>query len=219
MPDPAENPRMQDRALETRRRLLDATVKSLVEKGYAGTTTQEVCRRAGASRGTLLHHFPTREDLLITAVEHVLEENVRSFQQALDGATGGEHSLSALARALWERHWTSDPFYAWLELIVASRTDSLLNDRVRTMSAWWMARFSEAFRALFSHEPDGPFWLFFLVLNALSVERIHSDPAKVDRALDDLFALVGILDRFFIRFEGLPETPARTMPQKEKKGP
>lgn len=213
----SENGKMQDRALQTRARLLEATVSALVSKGYAGTTTQEVCRRAGASRGTLLHHFATREDLVIAAVEYVLEENVRSFTESISAIDKKDQSLATLARALWEGHWTSEPFYAWLELIVASRTEPHLNERVRAMSVWWMERFSAAFRALFDREPDGPFWLFFLVFNALSIEKIHSSSERVDRALDDLFSLVGLLDRFFLLSpEKYPKPPLRPKEEKRK---
>lgn len=42
---------------------MDAAVESLIEVGVAATTTLEVLRRAGVSRGALPHHFMTREDL------------------------------------------------------------------------------------------------------------------------------------------------------------
>ncbi|MGC9539725.1 helix-turn-helix domain-containing protein, partial [Streptomyces sp. UG1] len=43
----------------TRAQIVDAAVQSLIEVGVAATTTLEVQRRAGVSRGALLHHFPT----------------------------------------------------------------------------------------------------------------------------------------------------------------
>ena len=56
-----------------RARLLEATVELLVEKGYAGTSTTLVSERAGVSRGAQLHHFPTKQDLVVAAVQHVTE--------------------------------------------------------------------------------------------------------------------------------------------------
>jgi AcrR family transcriptional regulator len=56
-----------------RARLLDATVELLVERGFAGTTTTLVSERAGVSRGAQLHHFPTKNDLVVAAVEHLTE--------------------------------------------------------------------------------------------------------------------------------------------------
>lgn len=48
-----------------RDRLLAAGYEAIAERGYAGATTAEVCRRAGLSSGTFFHYFPTKEDLLL----------------------------------------------------------------------------------------------------------------------------------------------------------
>src|SRR5690349_24160598 len=63
----------QQRREETRRALLDAAVESLIEVGFARTTTLEVQRRAEVSRGALLHHFPSRAELLVAAVLQLFE--------------------------------------------------------------------------------------------------------------------------------------------------
>jgi AcrR family transcriptional regulator len=62
-----------ERSAATRSRILAATVESLVEVGHAGTTTLEVQRRAEVSRGALLHHFPSRAELLVAAVFQLFE--------------------------------------------------------------------------------------------------------------------------------------------------
>ena len=56
-----------------RARLLEATVECLVERGFSGTSTTIVSERAGVSRGAQLHHFPTKNDLVVAAVEHLTE--------------------------------------------------------------------------------------------------------------------------------------------------
>ena len=196
----SETIKMQKRAVATRQRFLEATLHSLAEKGYAATTAQEVCRRLGASRGTLLHHFATREELIIEAVEYILGENVRHFKKTMADIPADGLSLADISRLLWKEHWTSNTYYAWLELVVASRTDPILNKQVRSLSERWTEKFHAAFREVMGHEPQGVFWLFFLMLNALSIEVIHTTPERVNSALNDLLAFVDIADRFFIRF-------------------
>src|SRR5947209_11961149 len=61
----------QQRRDEPRGALLDAAVESLIEVGFARTTTLEVQRRANVSRGALLHHFPSKAGLLVAAVDHL----------------------------------------------------------------------------------------------------------------------------------------------------
>jgi AcrR family transcriptional regulator len=60
-----------ERSASTRARIIAATVDALVELGHAGTTTLEVQRRAEVSRGALLHHFPSRAELLVAAVDEL----------------------------------------------------------------------------------------------------------------------------------------------------
>ena len=68
-----------ERSAATQARLLDATIESLVELGWAATSTTEVVRRAGVSRGAQVHHFPTKEDLVLAALDYLLERRLRAF--------------------------------------------------------------------------------------------------------------------------------------------
>ncbi|MCR6485044.1 TetR/AcrR family transcriptional regulator [Amycolatopsis sp. OK19-0408] len=67
---------VQKRAWDTRERILAAAVACLAEDGYAATTTSRIQERAGVSRGSLLHQFPSRDDLLIAAVQHLARQRV-----------------------------------------------------------------------------------------------------------------------------------------------
>lgn len=49
---------------ETRRKLLDATVRLLAHEGATQLTLAAVAQEAGVSKGGLLHHFPTKQALL-----------------------------------------------------------------------------------------------------------------------------------------------------------
>ena len=111
-----------ERTALTTDKLLGATVASLIERGYRGTSTPEVCRRAGVSRGAQLHHYPTKEALVAAAVEHLLSQRVTELQARLTNAPAGVLDLEDAASFLW-RVYTGDTFYAWLELVVAARTD------------------------------------------------------------------------------------------------
>src|SRR6202000_1318791 len=68
--------RQADRSKQTRRKLMEATVECLVERGWTGTTTVLVAERAGVSRGAQLHHFPTQWELVAAAAEYVGAESV-----------------------------------------------------------------------------------------------------------------------------------------------
>jgi AcrR family transcriptional regulator len=111
-----------ERTAVTTEKLLGATVSSLIERGYRGTSTPEICKRAGVSRGAQLHHYPTKESLVAAAVEHLLSQRVTELSARLAAAPAGVLDLKEAAVFLW-KVYTGDTFYAWLELVVTSRTD------------------------------------------------------------------------------------------------
>ncbi len=74
-------PRSRSAAGPPRHRLLDATVDSLVELGWAGTTTTVIAERAGVSRGAQLHHYPTKATLVMAAVEHLADRRAAEIRR------------------------------------------------------------------------------------------------------------------------------------------
>lgn len=115
----------EERTRAMRARLLEATVELLVEKGYAGTSTTLVSERAGVSRGAQLHHFPTKQDLVVAAVQHVTEVRGSELAAAARRLPKGEKRTRAVLKVLGD-HFTSPVFTAALELWVAARTDAAL---------------------------------------------------------------------------------------------
>jgi AcrR family transcriptional regulator len=75
-----------ERSAATRSRIVAATVESLIELGHAGTTTLEVQRRAEVSRGALLHHFPSRAELLVAAVDDLFAAQGEVVRPAVQNA-------------------------------------------------------------------------------------------------------------------------------------
>lgn len=116
----------QERSTRTRRRLLDATVDCLVEVGYAGTTTHEVARRAGVTRGALLHHYPTKQELVTAAVAHLDWLRLLDFQQRFAELGPEDDPVDRVVEILWELMHDRRA-YADLELQIAARTDPELH--------------------------------------------------------------------------------------------
>jgi AcrR family transcriptional regulator len=120
--------RREARAATSRARILDAAVACLVESGYAGATTLRIQARAGVSRGRLLHHFPSRDRLLVAASRHLATERLRRTGERIDRLARGLSGVERLDRAIelmWETF--SEPhFWAAVELWTAARTNEEL---------------------------------------------------------------------------------------------
>jgi AcrR family transcriptional regulator len=188
----------EERSAETRRRLMDATVACLHERGYAGTTTTEIAARAGVSRGAQLHHFPTKDELVVSALDYVFDLRADEFHGAVADIPPGstEDRLRWLIDLNW-RAFKGPTFYAWLELVVASRTDETLKDPVRSASERLVDRVERGFAGILdwpegrSEELGELIGLIFGQLEALALERVlfasdEEDPPGFRRAIETL---------------------------------
>jgi AcrR family transcriptional regulator len=189
-------PTKAERGAATRARLLDATVECLVELGWSGTSTTEVVRRAGVSRGAQVHHFPTKEDLVLAAVEHLCTRRMDEYRKAFEALPAPERTTDAsldLLRSLY----AGPAVDAWLELALAARTDPVLHERFvafeRRFFAASLALFQETFPEV-DADPAGArlaLRLTFCLLDGLAVGRvIGTDPAELDAVMDAYKVLI-----------------------------
>jgi AcrR family transcriptional regulator len=110
----------EERRAETRRKLLEATVKSVLEFGYANTTTRRVAELAGVSAGAEAHYFPRRAHLFAAAVEHLAEVRIEETRRRVGQLPEkGEERLEALLDLLWE-DFSSPIFVVFVKLWVAA---------------------------------------------------------------------------------------------------
>jgi AcrR family transcriptional regulator len=112
----------EQRRCETRGRLLRATQAALVERGYAGTTTTEVCRRAGVSQGALFKHFASKGELLAATAERLFGGLIGAYRDSLPRLAGVQDRAAAAVQLLWDVF--EDPrLLGAIELYAAARTD------------------------------------------------------------------------------------------------
>jgi AcrR family transcriptional regulator len=114
-----------ERSAAMRTRLLDATIECLVTYGYAGITTPRVAERAGVTRGAQIHHFRSKEDLVVAAIEHLAQQRAQAAIREFSRVEASSDPVSTVLDFLWEAH-QGPMFVATVELWVAARTDDVL---------------------------------------------------------------------------------------------
>lgn len=114
-----------ERTAAMRTRLLNATIECLVTYGYAGTTTPRIAEAAGVTRGAQVHHFRSKEDLVVAAVEHLAQQRIHAAIRQGSGVWDNPDPVAAVLEFLWDSH-QGDMFVATIELWVAARTDDVL---------------------------------------------------------------------------------------------
>jgi len=55
---------------ESRTKLLDAALRVVRTKGYNATRIEDICAEAGLTKGSFFHHFKSKDELALAAVEH-----------------------------------------------------------------------------------------------------------------------------------------------------
>lgn len=119
--------RTQDqRSAETRKLLLAATVQSLMEVGYANTSTAGIAKRAGVSRGAQTHHYPGKMALIVAATEEMFANFSTGIETLALELREGRLTYDGFFDAVWRNVVAGDWFYSSLEIIVAARGDEEL---------------------------------------------------------------------------------------------
>lgn len=89
--------RLAERSEATRGLLVAAARDLFAEKGYAGTTTEDVVQRAAVTRGALYHHFDGKDELFRVVYEEIERELA---ERSATAAAGGRTALSQLRRGM-----------------------------------------------------------------------------------------------------------------------
>lgn len=122
----------QERSRTTRDRILKSTVSCLAELGWHRTTTSVVAERSGISRGALQHHFPTREDLFLTAVDYMFdEENQVGLYGAVTSSAKGDDFDFIVEKVL--EFYVSDIFKAALQVWTVGASEPALKEKIRPL--------------------------------------------------------------------------------------
>jgi AcrR family transcriptional regulator len=179
-----------ERRAHTHGALIDATIESLVERGYSSTSTNDIIRIAGVSRGALLHHFASKAELLGAAAEFVVERCEMEFREAFAALPVEERTLERAVDQLWTI-FRSPSYDAALELLVASRTDPELRAVLVRVLTQFERSVAADFGVLFpatAASPDGIAIVRF-AFATLEGAAINADLGFVDDAEET----VGIL--------------------------
>ncbi len=189
----------QQRRDETRGALLDAAVESLIEVGFARTTTLEVQRRADVSRGALLHHFPSKAELLGSAVDHLAEMRAKELKRLAAGLPEGRARTDAVLGLLWQC-FSGTFFQVTMELRTAARTDPELRPVLVAAERGLRDRILAQARTLFGRDVAEHPGLeraldltLQLMIGAAMSGVLHGPDHRLDELIDDwksLFPLV-----------------------------
>lgn len=137
----------QQRREETVARLLQASIDTIIEVGYARASAAVITKRAGVSVGALFRHFETMGDFMAATAYEVLRRQLETFTKQVAEIPADRPALPAALTIL--RDITAGSTNAVLyELMVAARADEKLKETLQNVLGQYSAKIHDAARAL-----------------------------------------------------------------------
>ncbi|MEV5741530.1 TetR/AcrR family transcriptional regulator [Microbispora rosea] len=181
--------RTSERGAATRGALLDAAKQTFITSGFAEAGVTDVVARAGASVGSLYHHFSGKADLYLTLFEEFQKRQTQRTRQAVQearaaGETDPMPQFLAAARAYLEGCLAERDLAAlFLRGDAPPGFEVIMRDRLRQ----WARRTA----ALFEHEDA----LVVVVTGALAAVvqevTLSDDPEQARRVTEDALRIIG----------------------------
>jgi AcrR family transcriptional regulator len=175
--------------------ILDAALDCFISIGYANTTTARIAEKAGVSRGAMLHHFPSKTELMQAAVEYLHDKLLALYASSVKSISPDlpvdERNRQGL-EGYW-RYLSSDLYVAYHELCVAGRTDPELQHILEDSVSRFDQNVVESNRKLFPEWSDrGELYELAMditkfLMEGMAVSQIVSQREKrVNRMIDYL---------------------------------
>lgn len=111
----------------TREQILESATKLLAEHGYAALRVAAVAKEAGVSLGGQLHHFPSKESLVIAVLERLSSRVLDMAVQEAARANTDDDSLVPISKSA-ERFYAAPEFLIYLDIFLSVRRHTLVGD-------------------------------------------------------------------------------------------
>jgi len=172
-----------ERRSQTQAKLLDATIQSLLDVGYAATTTRRVSEVAGVSAGALSHHYPHRVDLVAAATERLVERRVEQLGQEMRRLPSDSEARAAALLDLMWGDFSSPVFRIFVKLWIAAADDHELYERLIPLEQRLSRNFTDLI-PIVTRSDGGPedirerFLLVLAALRGLALTRAFEPAAR-----------------------------------------
>ncbi|MGW6566689.1 TetR/AcrR family transcriptional regulator [Streptomyces sp. NPDC054975] len=124
----------------TRAALLKAALETFAEHGFHATSIEQICERAGYTRGAYYSNFASKEELFLALFDEHSERTVRRLAEAVDTLSAEDHTLERLAEVASRIEPDERDWY----LVTTEFTLHAIRDR---QAAWVLARHDARLRA------------------------------------------------------------------------
>lgn len=172
--------------------LIQSALRLMLDKGYAGTTVDEICEAAGASKGSFYYFFDTKEDIGLAALESFYDGAQKLLQNGtymeiedpIERAFGYLDHAEAVSRKIWGDGCLLGTFATDL-----ARTHPAIRKRVIALFERATAAVAQMFAPIAARRRKGPSAVqlaeqYLAILEgSIVLARAHDDWKRIPRGL------------------------------------
>ncbi len=181
----------------TSQRILETTEALLEQKGFAGTSMEDISASVGITKGTLYHHFASKDDLITQMLHGILDREYALTQAALATTSSAEEQLKIMANLTFARQQHTQrimnmvrdaqrflPKHLWQELFTR-----FMNEMYTPLEL--IMKHGIQTKEFAPHDTTFSAWAFMGLLSHLNEPQMSQNPNRVDELLHFVIHGVG----------------------------
>lgn len=163
--------------------LLKATIEEIGDKGSLDITVNQIAKRAGVSSALAHHYFGSKEQLLLSAMRHILTKFGEHVRSELGRATTPRERLEAIIRANFALSFKKNVISAWLNFYVQAQKSEDAMRLLRVYQNRLRSNLLHALRPLFDGDPERAAEGLASMIDGVYIrEGLGSSPPNSERA-------------------------------------
>ena len=187
----------------TRRRIVDAALQTIKERGFAATSARAIAATGGFNQALVFYHFGSMNDLLIEALDHTSEMRMARYRTAID-AVDTLPELLVVASEAYQEDLEGGHIKVLAEMIAGASAMPELGPEIAARMEPWISFTEGAVVRVLAGSSLGPlvpsrdlaFAIVSLYLGAAMLSHLSNDPApaqslfRTGASVSPLFELV-----------------------------
>ena len=156
---------------ESRRKILDAALKVISEKGYHGASIASIAKDAGVSKGLMYNYFKNKEDLLLVIMMDGYEKIFNNFEIKPE-LSAEENVMFLVEQTFHVMENMKDAVQLYFSVMLDSEVFRLIRDHLNELSEPLMMGFAKVMEELGFEDPMGEAFFLRFILDGISVNYL-----------------------------------------------
>lgn len=183
-----------------RARLRAATEQLITEVGVEAASAAAIALRCGVSRGAMLHHYPTRDALIVDTAAHFWQRARDVVASLAEDMDNGRTDVATFVGRLYEEVFRANALVTMLDLMVSGRSETRIGEAVNRILTDLFASYEDLGVQAFQSSglpPERIHVIITLIVSTLRglriQDNIHPDETRVRDVLASLVTAIEAL--------------------------